>query len=241
MASQPDERKDQHARQGGERRADDPGGAPDPDRARGLHRQQVRIVHDGAHRGARAGPAKEYVQASDGDHAHHRHDQLGVGDVDPADLEGVGALGEELRDVDRVAAVLDRPESLHDQDQPGRRHDLPRHALLGEAAADPFHAEPHQRSGDDHRDDKGYDPVDVVGVVHGVEDVRRGGGQRPLAEVEDPRGLIGEDQAGSGQAVDGPGRYPRDDEGQELLHVATSGAPGGAEAGGSGPTESGIS
>ena len=38
----------------------------------------------------------------------HRHDQLGVGDVDAADRGTSRRPGQELRDADRVAAVLDR-------------------------------------------------------------------------------------------------------------------------------------
>jgi hypothetical protein len=50
--------------------------------------------------------------------------------------------------------------------------------------------------------------------VQEVEDVRRDGGERTIAEVEDAGRLVRQDKAGTGEAVDGPGRDTADNERQ---------------------------
>ena len=56
-----DEGQHQHAGQRGEGAADDPGDPPDPPGSR-LHRDQVGVVDDGAHREPGPGEAEQHVE-----------------------------------------------------------------------------------------------------------------------------------------------------------------------------------
>ena len=65
-------------------------------------------------------------------------------------------------------------------------------------------------------------PVPAVLNVQVVEEVRACGGDGAVAEVEDARCLVRQDEAGGREAVDRTGRDAADDERQVAIHRCCS-------------------
>ena len=214
---EPDERQDQHAGHGGEGGADRPGDAAHPHRVDGLHRHQVGVVDDGAHRQTGPGEAEKDVQQR---HAHDPDDrdpQLRVENVDAPEPEALERPRQELLDPNGVRSVLDRAEALHEQDQPDGADDLRGRPLGGEPAGDLLHAETHDRAGDEDRQEEGDLPVQTLVDVKKVEEVGSCRGDRAVAEVEDPGRLVRQYEPGARQSVDGAGRDTANDEWQKVV------------------------
>src|SRR4051794_25472166 len=62
----------------------------------------------------------------------------------------------------------------------------------------------------------------MIEVVQLIEGKRGRGGDGSVGEVEDARGLVGEDESDAGQAVQRPGSQSDDDKGKELCHACAS-------------------
>ena len=90
----------------------------------------------------------------------------------------------------------------------------------GEHAGEQLEQQAHERARARARDDGGDPPVDALALPEPVEDEGGDGGDGAVGEVEDARGLVGEDEPGARQAVDGPGGQTDHDERKQIVHAA---------------------
>ena len=133
-----------------------------------------------------------------------------------------------------LVAVPDLPQADHDEQQ-ARRWRPPSRWPWRSRASGPTNSRTRPSSGPTRRG-RGppQGPRHPVLGVQPVEDEHGEGGDGPVGEVEDPRGLVGQHQAHAGQAVDRSGGDADDDERKEVLHE--SALPAG-DAGAHGATE----
>ncbi len=168
-----------------------------------------------AHGDAEPRPAEEDVEGDRREQRDQDDDQLVPPDVDVEHLERVGVeeAGERVADVP-VPEVADPDD---DEDQADRRDDLDRRAHRGQRPRHALEDQTLDRRHHEQADEGGPWPRHVVLDVEEVEDEDRERRERAISEVEDPGGLVRQDQPDAGQAVDRADRDPDDHERQDVV------------------------
>ena len=130
--------REQDARQGGKRGADDPGPPPYPRRVLSRHRDQVWVVDDSSHGHAHADETEEIVERPDQNERDDEDRRLVPAHVHPE--EAVGLRGE-VRGKRRCRGEPDLPEAENDQDDADGGGDLERVADVGQDQREPLERE----------------------------------------------------------------------------------------------------
>jgi hypothetical protein len=193
----------------------------DPHRARASEGEEAGIVHDAAHGGAQHAAAQEHGEATDGTDGDGEDERLVDADVDAGDGEGlrrqVGRQGSGGRPVDGGDQPLDRGEQTDGGDDPGG------HRGGGQGAGQQLEQQPDGRTAHEHDEDPRQGPGQPPLVAELEEEVRAAGREGTVSEVEHARRLVGEDQPGCGQPVDGSAHQAGDEEREDVAHAAASG------------------
>ena len=113
--------------------------------------------------------------------------------------------GSELNGRDAVDAGQHR---LEQHDQRDRGDDLHRRGCTGQPERDALQQQGADEADQDHGEERGDRPREPDRVPEGVEDVCRRGRLRTDGEVEDARGLVGQDKAECRKSVDRPSASP---------------------------------
>ncbi len=213
---QTDRGSEQHPGQERERRADGPGSAPDGIRAGAGEIEEARVIDHATHRRADPAPSEVLTQRDARQQGEDEDQELVVADVDAS--EGEGARREERLHVADRGAVPRRQQPLDGGQQPDGGNDLRGDRGAGEPVGQALEGEPDERPDDQDDDDRGHRPRRAPLIAYLVEEVGAQGGEGAVGEVEDARGLVGEDEAGGGQPVDGTADESSDDERQEVMH-----------------------
>ena len=188
---------------------------------------QSPALHGAPHLQTQAREAQEDGEQNEDDDGHRDG-----GEVDPVDRGPVGAASdgevdgvrveerEDRRGGVEVLGTEDHRQERGDPDQEGQATDELRRAVgIRDVAEDePVEGVAHDRTHHHHGQEERLPPGPAVVLGQVREDERRGEGLRPEGEVEDPRRLIGQDQADRHERVRAPVGHARKREAEQLLH-----------------------
>jgi len=147
------------------------------------HVDESVVIDYGPHRHARSREPEESVERGRRRRADREDDDPVLGDDGSTDVE---RLGREVRQDD---AGDDRAEDqhyhcLHDQQHAHCADDSSGEAGTGQRAGHQLHHQTEHRAGDEHAEKRGDRPRHAMLSVQCVEEIRRDGRQRTMAEIE---------------------------------------------------------
>src|SRR5690348_3605697 len=118
-----------------------------------------------------------------------------------------------LLDKSSIRPVPDARDSLYGDyhSKPSRPAAGARHG--GQTSGSGLHQQAHQWAPGQDADDQTDLPAPTQADVHEIKEVRRQRGDGTMAEVEYPRGLVGQYETGGSQAVNGTSHNSAHDEG----------------------------